>query len=176
MKWLVYILLPFSLSAQETYDNCSDIPLQTYQVEYDVDKNYNWEISAGEITVIANNSITVQLPFGAGTYIISVWTTRFGCEGDTSHHEIIINECTTTQLFFPSAFTPNMDGHNEVYEIKGRSAQNIEYMSIHDRWGDIIVDADENILWDGANCQIGLYTICVFVDNNRYIRKILLIK
>ena len=28
MRWLVYILLPFSLFGQEEYDNCEDIPIQ----------------------------------------------------------------------------------------------------------------------------------------------------
>ena len=49
MRWLVYILLPLQLFAQETYTNCGDIIPQNYQVSYDVDKVYYWDISAGEI-------------------------------------------------------------------------------------------------------------------------------
>jgi len=177
MKWLVYILLlPLNLLAQDVYDNCTDIPLQTYTVEYDVDKNYNWELTAGTITASDINSITVQFPYGAGTYVVSVWTSKFGCYGDTSYHEVIVNECTATQLFFPNAFTPNLDGHNEVYEIKGRSADDIEHMLIYNRWGEIILEADGNIIWDGANCQLGVYTISIIVNNNRYTRSITLVK
>ena len=37
MRWLVYILLPLQLFAQETYTNCGDIIPKNYQVSYDVD-------------------------------------------------------------------------------------------------------------------------------------------
>ena len=33
MRWLVFILLPLNLLAQDSYDNCEEIALQTYQVE-----------------------------------------------------------------------------------------------------------------------------------------------
>ena len=99
MRWLIYILLPFSLFSQETYDNCIDIPLQTYQVSYDANKLYYWQISAGEISEISSNSATIQWPDSAGTYILSVWTTRFGCEGDTSYHLVNINNCINSALF-----------------------------------------------------------------------------
>jgi len=176
MRWLVYILLPFSLFAQEEYDNCENIPIQTYQVDYDVNKEYYWQISAGEITSLTDNSITIQWPDSAGTYIITVWTTRFGCEGDTSSHTINIANRRYSQLFFPNSFTPNEDGINEVYEIKGRSASEIEYMAIYNRWGQRIVESDKNIAWDGKNCQPGIYLVNIFVKNNRYVRTVTLIR
>ena len=49
MRWLVYILLPLQLLGQESYTNCSDIIPQNYQVTYDADKIYYWDISGGEI-------------------------------------------------------------------------------------------------------------------------------
>ena len=49
MRWLVYILLPLQLFAQETYTNCGGIIPQNYQVSYDVDKVYYWDITGGEI-------------------------------------------------------------------------------------------------------------------------------
>ena len=48
MKWLVLILLPLQLFAQETYTNCGDLVPQNYQVSYDVNKVYYWDISDGE--------------------------------------------------------------------------------------------------------------------------------
>ena len=176
MKLWVLILLPFNLLAQEIYDNCLEIPPQTYQVEYDANKEYYWEISGGEITSTLDNIITIQWPVDIGTYIISAYTTRFGCEGDTSYHEITIEDCIYTQLFFPSSFTPNGDGVNEMYEIKGRSADDIEYFAIYNRWGQRIFEAFENTYWDGKDCQIGMYTLNVFVKNNRYIRNITLVR
>ena len=176
MKWWVLLILPFHLLAQETYTNCENIQPQNYQVEYDANKVYYWQISNGNIISNNGNTITVQWPDSLGTYIIAVHTTRFGCLGDTSHHEIIIEDCPYMQLFFPNSFTPNGDNHNEVYQIGGRSADEIEHITIYNRWGEKVFEADGNIPWDGKNSPIGLYAISVFVNNNRYVRSITLIR
>jgi gliding motility-associated-like protein len=182
MKWWVLILLPFHLLAQETYDNCIDIPVQTYQVDYDADKEYYWHIlgpgtNGFSAPVSTNgNTLSIYWPDSIGTYTIAIYTTRFGCEGDTSYHEVLIEECDYAQLFFPNSFTPNGDNHNEVYQVEGRAADEIEYFAVYNRWGQIVFEVDGNMPWDGANCQIGLYTINVFVRNNRYVRTIALVR
>jgi len=176
MKWWVFILLPLNLLAQETYDNCLTIPPQTYQVEYDADKEYYWQISGGQIVSTIDNTVTIEWPDSAGIYLLSVWTTRFGCEGDTSYHEVTVKNCIYTQLFFPNSFTPNGDGINEVYQIQGRSAEDIEYLTIYNRWGQRVFESESNTAWDGSGQPIGVYTINVFVKNNRYIRNITLVR
>jgi hypothetical protein len=149
---------------------------QTYQVEYDVDKSYFWSLSNGDAISVVDNTIIVQWPDSAGEYTISVHTMRFGCEGDTSHYQVVITECAYPTLFFPTSFTPNGDERNEVYYIGGKSAENIEHMSIYNRWGDVVYEVDGNIPWDGSNCAIGLYVVNVFVNNNRFIRPVMLVR
>ena len=176
MKWWALILLPFHLLAQESYFNCEDIAPQNYQVSYDANKVYYWDISDGEIVYNQNNSITVQWPDSIGTYIISVYTTRFGCEGDTSYHEIFIEECPYMQLFIPNSFTPNGDNHNDVFLIKGKSADKIEQLSIYNRWGERIFEADSNLPWNGKDCPDGVYGVSVLIDNKRFVRPLTLIR
>lgn len=176
MRWWVLILLPFHLLAQETYTNCEDLLPQNYQVSYDVNKEYNWEISGGQLLFVNSNSISVQWPDTVGTYIISVWTTRFGCLGDTSYHEVIIEECPYMQLYFPNSFTPNGDGHNDLYQIGGKSADDIEEITIFNRWGERIFEATGNVPWTGIECQNGVYSMTVLINNQRYIRTITLIR
>ena len=182
MRWWVFILLPFHLLAQETYDNCVEIPVQHYQVEYDADKEYYWYISGPGTNGLSapvtsdDNILSVYWPDSIGTYIISVATIRFGCLGDTSYHEVIIEACDYAQLFFPNSFTPNQDNHNEVYQVKGKSADEIEYFAVYNRWGQRVFEAHSNMPWDGVNCPIGLYTINVFVRNNRYVRTVVLVR
>jgi len=120
MKWWVLILLPFHLLAQETYTDCENIQPQNYQVEYDANKVYYWSVSSGQIISDVGNSITVQWPDSLGTFIITVYTTRFGCEGDTSKYEVVIEDCPYLQMFIPNSFTPNQDNHNETFYVWGR--------------------------------------------------------
>ena len=176
MKWWVFILLPFHLLAQETYTNCETQPTQNYQVSYDANKIYYWSVSSGQIISDVGNSITIQWPDSLGTYIISVYTTRFGCEGDTSQYEVVIEECPYLQLFFPNSFTPNGDNHNEIYQVLGQSADKIEYIIIYNRWGEKIFEADSNKPWDGRNCHIGIYTYSVRTHNQHYTGQISLIR
>ena len=182
MKWWVFILLPFHLLAQETYDNCVDIPAQTYQVSYDANKIYQWYILGPETNgfyapVSTNgNTLSIYWPDSIGTYIIAVYTTRFGCEGDTSYHEVLIEECPYLQLFIPNSFTPNGDKHNDMFLIKGRSADEIEQLAIYNRWGTRIFEADSNVPWDGKNCPTGVYTVTILVGNDRFIKPLTLIR
>ena len=176
MRWLVFILLPFNLLAQDSYNNCETVAPQTYQVDYDADKLYFWSVSNGDAISVADNTIIVQWPDSAGEYTISVHTTRFGCEGDTSSYQVIISECPYATLFFPSSFTPNKDGINETYFIGGRSADNIEHIAIYNRWGNKVYEVDGNIPWTGDKYATGVYVVSVFVNNNRFTRKVTLIR
>ena len=89
---------------------------------------------------------------------------------------IINNKTKSENIFFPNSFTPNGDGINEVYEVKGRSAKDIEYFAIYNRWGQRIFESQGNASWSGENCPTGLYTLNIFVKNNRYIRTITLVR
>ena len=176
MRWLVYILLPLQLFAQETYTNCGDIAPQNYQVSYDADKTYHWHISGGEYIYTQGNSVTIKWPDSIGTYIISVHTTRFGCEGDTSYHEVIVVDCPYLQIFVPNSFTPNGDNYNETFYVHGADKDDIESMVIYNRWGDKIYETDNNTPWDGKDSQIGIYTYSIRTHNQHYTGQVSLIR
>ncbi len=67
-------------------------------------------------------------------------------------------------LWIPNAFTPNGDGENEKFVLKGVNIDSI-YTEIFDRWGDRIWDnkGQRNNFWDGTNqrtnmmCPEGVY-------------------
>ena len=176
MKWLVFILLPFSLLAQETHVNCNSIAPQNYQVDFDVNKVYYWDISGGEITYNNGNSITIQWPNEVGTYIIFAYTTRFGCEGDTSYHEVIIQDCPYLQLFIPNSFTPNGDNDNETFYVHGADKEEIKSLVIYNRWGERVYETFNNTPWDGKNCQIGVYSYSVRTHNQHFVGNVHLIR
>ncbi|GGD68127.1 hypothetical protein GCM10011514_35330 [Emticicia aquatilis] len=57
--------------------------------------------------------------------------------------EVYSNEyifITPAQLYVPTAFSPNADGFNEVFEIKGRFIAEFN-LEVYDRWGNIIFES-----------------------------------
>ena len=96
------------------------------------------------------------------------------CLGDTSEYIVSIVDCPV--IYIPNAFTPNNDGVNDIYEIKGALSNSIKYMAIYDRWGKQIVESNSNILWDGNNYPSGVYSIIVLVENEKHIKNITLIR
>ena len=175
-RWVLILLLPLRLLSQESYFNCENITPQDYEVSYDVSKSYYWDVSDGEILFDDGNSITVKWPDSIGTYVISVRTVRFGCYGDTSYHEVFVEECPYVRLFIPTSFTPNEDGHNDIFFIKGKEANDIEHMAIYNRWGTKVLESNTNVPWSGENSPDGIYVITVFFNNKKFTKSIILVR
>lgn len=81
-----------------------------------------------------------------GKYIINLTVINtFGCI-DTASNWVYIAPITT--FYVPNAFTPNNDGHNEIFDIKGINI--ITYtLSVRDRWGEQVFYGEDHG-WDGS--------------------------
>jgi gliding motility-associated-like protein len=56
----------------------------------------------------------------------------------------------TKDLIVPNAFTPNADGHNDLFRIKNPDLVRTFSMIIFDRWGERVFEsADAYKGWDG---------------------------
>jgi gliding motility-associated-like protein len=61
----------------------------------------------------------------------------------------VVRQCSFDTLFIPNAFSPNKDGHNEVFKPTWVRHVNYE-LRIYDRWGELLfktTNMDEG--WDG---------------------------
>lgn len=60
--------------------------------------------------------------------------------------------CEEPYIFFPSAFTPNGDGQNDVLRLRARPALVLDaYWVIYNRWGQQMFEANNlNDQWDGT--------------------------
>lgn len=80
-------------------------------------------------------------------------TSGVGCT-DTTSLRIFIGD----HLFFaPTAFSPNGDGHNEVWKpsVKGARAYQLD---VFDRWGRVVFSTeDPEAGWDGKDAAPGIY-------------------
>lgn len=73
-------------------------------------------------------------------------------------------------LFLPTAFTPNGDGMNDVFLVRGAVTGEF-YMNIFNQWGEsVFVSEDASFGWDGtrngAEAQIGTYTYMVQAETD----------
>ncbi|GGB03186.1 gliding motility-associated C-terminal domain-containing protein [Puia dinghuensis] len=74
-------------------------------------------------------------------------------KGDCSSAVVTVNikVLTTQDLIVPNAFTPNGDGHNDVFRVKNPQLVKIFSMTIFDRWGQAVFEtADPYTGWDGS--------------------------
>lgn len=77
---------------------------------------------------------------------------ELGCE-DTDTLPFYVWEQET--FFIQSAFTPNGDGRNDVFEIKQKGITEW-HLQIYDRWGKLVFETyDVNDFWDGTHMNSG---------------------
>jgi gliding motility-associated-like protein len=76
------------------------------------------------------------------------------------------NGCTDTlvitvvpaELVIPNIFTPNGDGKNDVFEIKGLESYPGSQLFVYNRWGNEVYTSDNYLNnWDGSNLAEGTY-------------------
>jgi|GEM_PF-5173530 len=172
---------------------CSSARLKTVTV-YDVPNVQIAPITAG---ICANSDITLSAS-GALTYD---WTPKTNMTGGTTATPTVTvidgavyavtgtdaNGCANTASItlqsdpncityaFPNAFSPNGDGVNDVFRVKGIGSPSIFEMRIYNRWGNLLfMSQDMSKGWDGNNAgkpqEVGTYTVMIrYVDENKQI-------
>jgi gliding motility-associated-like protein len=85
-------------------------------------------------------------------YTVSVADRDLNCQASASV-QVSVGICT---IFAPTAFTPNDDGHNDVFYLEGSSCvELIQELIIYDRWGEVICrqenfqPSEPSYGWDG---------------------------
>ncbi len=181
---------PGVFSVEYMRNNC--VTNYTVTVQYVVDEEIdirgpNLPICAGEDTVL----IVTGIPAGAqvnwntgettqsitineeGTY----WVTYQGeCEVLTDSITILEDPECELRIFVPSAFTPNGDGRNDLFQVKGNNIR-LYKLYIVSRWGQVVFESNNiNHHWDGTfkgnPVPAGVYTYKLLVNGIRQSRPI----
>lgn len=85
-------------------------------------------------------------PATAGRYKLTISN---GCESKEEAFDVTLFECTQC-LFIPNAFSPNGDGHNDIFEVKKLCGLHGFQMQVYNRWGQVVFQAyDVNEKWTG---------------------------
>lgn len=124
--------------------------------------SYLWEFGDGGLS---DEEQPVHLYEEPGEYTITLtaWNSFFVCPTIFSLRLTIIPD---GKLYYPNAFTPNGDGNNDIFYVKGEGVIELEVL-IFDRWGRFITswtNLDQG--WDGivpgkGYAQEGVYTFAV---------------
>ncbi len=112
--------------------------------------SYSWSPSTGlsctncpDPTITAGDNIT---------YILKV-TSGIGCTA-TDKLNVIVT-CSEGNVFVPNTFSPNGDGMNDVFYIRGKGLYGVKSLRIFNRWGEMVFEKnnlsvnDPSHGWDG---------------------------
>jgi gliding motility-associated-like protein len=112
--------------------------------------NYNWTPNTGvDNPDQANTSVTPQQ-----TTTYTVWVTDPENNKCSYKNEVTVVvyeiNCGEPDIFIPNAFSPNADGENDEYLIRGKVIESID-LKIYSRWGELVFETtDLNEGWDGT--------------------------
>ena len=130
---------------------CSNDPPPSYEL---INANPNGTISwFGDANLTeylgSGNSFYPENDSSATYYVLQ---TVNGCAGQTQSFYVEVIACN---LIIPTAFTPDGDGDNDLWEIVGLDAQfPLNQVKVYNRWGDLIYTSVEGNYalspWDGT--------------------------
>lgn len=73
------------------------------------------------------------------------------CESPRVKFSVIVERCCDDYIFIPSAFTPNHDGRNDLFEISARNGSKVTRTAIYNRWGQAVYERNSDQPWDGTS-------------------------
>ncbi|MEP7263833.1 MAG: gliding motility-associated C-terminal domain-containing protein [Bacteroidota bacterium] len=127
---------------------------------------YNWTLhdTSYQVSQQVSPAFTVTHP---GEY--EVWLVADNASGcrDSVYRNIYIG--ASDDWFIPNTFTPNNDGKNDLFRVRGKGIVTKE-MKIYDQWGSLLYLADSNGSWDGTvngeTVQNGTYMYHIVISKN----------
>ena len=118
--------------------------------------SFVWEPATGIINPTSPDPIVA--PVATTTYSL-IATDEDGCKFS---YPITINYSPSGNIAVPSAFSPNGDGHNDVFRILHVCNFQLDDFSIYNRWGEMIFETTLiNGFWSGNDAPIGVYAYVI---------------
>ncbi|MFI5152401.1 MAG: PKD domain-containing protein, partial [Chitinophagales bacterium] len=120
----------------------------------------------------------VATPNSTTTYVATV-VNNGGCATADSIRITVI--CNNANFFVPNTFSPNGDGVNDVFYVRGTGLNIVPSLTIFNRWGQIVFQKrdfapnDPSAGWDGtfngqkAPVDVYIYTLEIICDNSEII-------
>ncbi|HUP10660.1 MAG TPA: gliding motility-associated C-terminal domain-containing protein, partial [Niastella sp.] len=135
-------------------------------------KGYTWR------PVTGLSCTDCPFPFAGpkfNTQYIVEYVDSNNCKNSTMVQVIVL--CKNANVFIPNTFSPNGDGSNDVFYVRGRGLDRVKSLRIFDRWGEVVFEKkdfpvnDPSVGWDGRfkgarpKSDVYVYQVEVFCDN-----------
>jgi gliding motility-associated-like protein len=107
---------------------------------------YDWTFGDGGTSTEVN---PVHMYADSGKYPVTLYVeNQYGCK-DTTMRVVVIDPVVA--VYIPNAFTPDKDGRNETFFLKGYGIveEGFQFM-IFNRWGEMIYYTEKFQPWDGT--------------------------
>jgi len=136
--------------------------------------SYSWYPSAGL------NCTTCNDPMASPVISTKYYLLIIDANGCTNLDSVIITvDDRCGEFYIPNAFSPNDDGQNDIYFIKGNNCIKELRFTIYDRWGEIVFETtDPAIGWDGVynakQLDIAVFTYrmdALLINGEQIVRK-----
>ena len=133
------------LGAEFQFENtCVGEPVQFREESTGDATSFLWDFGDGNFSTDQHPNHTY---FSTGSYDVSLVVSKECCQ-DTFTKRIQITDCTF-YLYAPNAFSPNGDGINDVYYLKGAGIEALTF-EVFNRWGQMIYKSNDiHQGWDG---------------------------
>ncbi len=146
--------------------NMANPVLNIYNTSSEDVTEWHYEFGDGKFAVFEEGT---HLYENWGVYYVTQYVTNtFGCK-DTAIKQITVNP--DLMFYIPNAFTPEGNGHNEIFIPVITGSEIVFYdFKIFDRWGQIIFRSNDSTLgWDGSingiEAQDGVYNWTIEMRN-----------
>jgi gliding motility-associated-like protein len=149
---------PGIIYSSELIDLCFDSSVQIYIADDTVGVTYGWFIDDVK-QPFNENFMEVEWSDTTRTYMIKVISyDEIGCESEPKLISVRTESCQ--RFFAPNSFTPNGDGTNDIFEVRGLSVYR-PTLKIFNRWG-VVVYVSNDLYWTGNSgsgyyCENGIY-------------------
>jgi gliding motility-associated-like protein len=130
--------------------------------------NYWWTPSAGLSCSTCPNPVFTA---STNTSIVLRVANAGGCSSSDTLKVIV--SCNNSNVFVPNTFTPNGDGINDIFYLRGSGSFSVRYFRVFNRWGETVFEKKNisvenpslgwNGIYNGKRADGGVYTYYIEV-------------
>jgi gliding motility-associated-like protein len=90
--------------------------------------------------------------------------------------------CNNDNVFVPNTFSPNGDGSNDVFYVRGKGLNRVKMLRVFNRWGQVVFERtnfavnDASAGWDGTYNgakqvpDVYIYQLEIWCDNSTVVK------